>query len=163
ENTVTIEKISAGPHKVAYDVPGYELNERNFTVSPGSEIEWKLEPHRAVSDIRVLTEPGTSVYIDGVAKGTTAADEKLTASDVYFGPHELKLVKDGYNQLVESIQLAKEPLDLARPLTPIPTSAEFSDDFEVPNSDKWTMPPAGFSIKFDQQKNGRKNGRLYVE
>src|SRR5262249_48120297 len=33
----------------------------------------------------------------------------------------------------------------------------------VPNSDKWAMPPAGFSIKFEQQKNGKKNGRLYVE
>jgi hypothetical protein len=75
----------------------------------------------------------------------------------------LKLVKDGYNQYVESVQLAKKPLDLTRPLTPIPTSAEFSDDFEVPNSDKWAMPSTGFSIKFDQQKNGKKNGRLYVE
>src|SRR5262245_3671694 len=163
DNTITIEKIAAGTHKVTYDVPGYVLNERTFNVSPGSEIDWKLIPDKAISDIKVVTEPGTSIYIDGVAKGTTAADGKLTASDIYFGPHEVKAVKDGLNQYTQSVQLAKQPLEVAFKLTPIPTSAEFSDDFEVPNSDKWSMPQAGFSIKFDQQKNGKKNGRLYVK
>ena len=163
ENTITIDKIAAGSHKVTYDLPGYVLNQRNFDVSPGSEIDWKLIPEKAISDINFITEPGTSVYVDGVNEGKTAADGKLTAPQIYYGPHEVKLVKDGFNQYIQSVQLAKDPLELAVKLIPIPTSAEFSDDFEVPNSDKWAMPPAGFSIKFDQLKNGKKNGRLYVE
>src|SRR5262249_36339204 len=163
DNTISIDRVTAGPHKVTYDLPGYVLNERNFTVSPGSEIDWKLEPEKAISDITVVTEPGASVYIDGEEKGTTPSDGRLTASQIYFGDHEVKVAKDGYKQSTQSVKLAKQPLELAVKLETIPTSAEFSDDFEVPNSDKWAMPPAGFSIKFDQQKNGKKNGRLYVE
>jgi len=164
DNTITIEKVAAGSHKVTYDLPGYVLNERTFNVQPGSEIDWKLLPEKAVSDITVVTEPGASIYIDGEEKGTTPSDGRLTVTGVNIGSHEVKLVKDGYEEFKQSEQFEfKKPLTLTTKLTPIPTSAEFSDDFEVPNSDKWAMPPAGFSIKFDQQKNGRKNGRLYVE
>src|SRR5215471_16444701 len=79
DNTISIDRVTAGPHKVTYDLPGYVLNERNFTVSPGSEIDWKLEPEKAISDITVVTEPGASVYIDGEEKGTTPSDGRLTA------------------------------------------------------------------------------------
>jgi hypothetical protein len=164
ENTINIDKISPGQHKVTYDLTGYVLNERNFDVSPGSEIDWKLIPEKAVSDITITTEPGASIYIDGEEKGTTPSDGRLTITGVNIGSHEVKLVKDGYEEFKQNQQFEfKKPLALTTKLTPIPTSAEFSDDFEVPNSDKWAMPPAGFSIKFDQQKNGKKNGRLYVE
>jgi hypothetical protein len=163
DNTITINKIAAGTHKVTYDLPGYVLNERTFDVSPGSELDWKLEPEKAISDITVVTEPGASVYVDGEEKGTTPSDGRLTATQIYFGDHEVKVAKDGFKQFTQTVKLAKEPAELAVKLEPIPTSAEFSDDFDVPNSDKWAMPPAGFSIKFDQLKNGKKNGRLYVK
>src|SRR5262245_12968762 len=92
ENTITIDKIAAGPHKVTYDLPGYVLNERSFNVEPGSEIDWKLIPERAVSEITVVTEPGASIYIDGEERGTTPGDGRLTVTGVNIGTHEVKLV-----------------------------------------------------------------------
>lgn len=155
EKVITINQVSAADHKISYDLPGYALYEHSFNVEAGTTQTWNFIPEKAVSEILVATEPGTAVYLDGQQKGTTPEDGKLNIPGINIGEHQVKLVKDGYEELSKTITLAfHQPVALAERLTPLPTSAEFSDNFDFPTPGKWTMPASGWSIS---------NGRLVIQ
>jgi hypothetical protein len=146
--TITIEGLTPGEHLVKYDHPEYVLYQRKFRISPGSEQSWNFIPERAVVAMTVLTEPDTTVYIDGEQMGRTPADGKLTRSDVRIGQHEVKLSKEDYYEFKKTLSFEfGKPVRLEQRLVPLPTSAEFNDDFDVPNPKRWTMPGSGVSIK----------------
>ncbi|MFY9557414.1 MAG: PEGA domain-containing protein [Blastocatellia bacterium] len=154
ESGITLKGLTPGDHKLTYDLPGYVLYERTFKISPGSEYTWSLVPERAVVEMTVATEPKTAVYVDGAQVGTTPADGTLKHL-VELGPHKVKLVKEDFEEYVITEQFEyHKPVNLDKRLVPLPTSAEFSDDFDVPKPHLWTMPQSGVMIR---------EGRLYVE
>jgi hypothetical protein len=139
-NIVTVDKLAPGPHKVTYDVPGYVIYERAFTVSAGSVHTWNLEPARAVVALTVQADPGVEVYVDGKNIGKTAGDGALKEPEIEVGEREIKLAKEFYKEHRETLRFEYgKPVSIRRKLEPLPTAGEFDDNFDVP-SQKWTMP-----------------------
>ena len=143
ENRIVLDGLSPGKHEITYDLPGYLIYGRTFNVTAGSEHTWNLLPERAVVQVTIATDPKTSVYFDGKPVGTTPADGVLKQF-VELGKHELKLVKDDFEEYAITLYAEYgKPRRIEKKLVPLPTSAEFSDDFDVPNPDLWTMPSSG--------------------
>jgi hypothetical protein len=154
ENGITLNGLTPGDHKLTYDLTGYVLYERNFKISPGSEYTWSLVPERAVTEMTVITDPKVVVYVDGKQAGTTPANGRLNYT-AELGSHQVKLVKEDYEEYTTTKEFKyHEPVTVDKKLVPLPTSAEFSDDFDVPKPDLWTMPPSGITFK---------EGRLQLE
>jgi len=152
---ITVDKLPTGQHRITYDLPDYPLYERNFQISPGTEETWNFIPEKAVADLKVTTDPDTAVYVDGEEKGRTPADGTLSVPGVKLGPRQIKLVKDGFEEYTETDKFEfHKTVPLTKKLVPIPTSAEFSDDFDVPNLSKWQAPGSGWTMK---------SGRLHIE
>jgi hypothetical protein len=152
---ITVNKLPTGQHRITYDVPDYPVYGQDFQISPGAEETWNFLPEKAVADLNVTTEPDTTVYVDGEEKGKTPADGKLKVAGIKIGQHQIKLVKDGFEEYAETDPFEfHKAVPLTRKLVPIPTSAEFSDDFDVPNLSKWQAPPAGWTMK---------SGRLFIQ
>jgi len=77
--------------------------------------------------------------------------------NVPLGPHEVKLEKYGYEPYKAGYDFKfRTPLAIDHKLTPLPTSAEFGDDFDIPAASqaKWKIPGAGWKWN---------SGRLYLE
>ncbi|HEY6330352.1 MAG TPA: PEGA domain-containing protein [Blastocatellia bacterium] len=152
--TITIDKLPAGQHRITYDLKDYPIYERNFTIASGDEETWNFIPEKAVGDLNVSTDPDTTVYVDGEEKGRTPANGALNVPAIKVGAHEIKLVKDGFEEYSETDTFEfKKTVPLAKKLVPIPTSAEFSDNFDIPNLSKWQAPGTGWTMK---------SGRLYI-
>jgi hypothetical protein len=146
-NTIIISRLLPGAHTIAYDHPDYAIVERKFNIEAGSEYTRILELQRATTELSVATDPGTAVFLDSRPLGKTPADGKLVLADVGLGSHEIKLVKDGYEEYKERRQFEfRNPVAVTRRLVPLPTSAEFSDDFDVVNVKRWTMPASGWNV-----------------
>jgi hypothetical protein len=144
---IVIGHVSPGDHKITYDLPGYVLYERAFSVTPGSAYTWNFVPERAVTELTVFTDSKVSVYFDGRQVGITPADGKLKYI-AELGPHQVKLSREDYEEYSTTIDFKyRRPETIDKRLVPLPTSAEFSDDFDVPNPDRWTMPASGMSFK----------------
>lgn len=144
---IVIGHLSPGDHKITYDLPGYVLYERGFRVTPGSAHTWNFVPEPAVTELTVSTDSKVTVYFDGKQVGSTPADGKLKYS-AELGPHQVKLSKEDYEEYATTIDFKyRRPETVDKKLVPLPTSAEFSDDFDVPKPDLWTMPASGMSFK----------------
>jgi hypothetical protein len=155
-DTIIIKRLLPGKHTVVYDHPNYAIVEREFNVVPGSEYTRFLTLDRATVELMVSTDSGTTVFLDSKPVGTTPADGRLVLGDIAIGSHEIKLVKEGYEEYKETRKFElKKPAALNHRLVPIPTSAEFSDDFDTANARRWTMPASGWTIN--------KDGRLYID
>jgi hypothetical protein len=151
---IVIGHLSPGDHKITYDLPGYVLYERGFSVTPGSAHTWNFVPERAVTELTVSTDSKVTVYFDGKQVGSTPADGKLKYI-AELGPHQVKLVKEDYEEYATTIDFKyRRPEPVDKKLVPLPTSAEFSDDFDVAKPYLWTMPPSGITFK---------EGRLQLE
>jgi hypothetical protein len=147
ENIMLVDGITPGKHKLRVDHPDYVIVEKTFpAVQAGSEYYWVFTPEFAVAPLSVKTEPGTTIFVDGEDRGTAPESGAIEVPDVRLGDHEIKLVKDGY---VEYKEMRKfdygTPVAITKKLDPLPTSAEFSDDFDV-NMSKWVVP-AGWAAK----------------
>src|SRR5215471_9298673 len=131
-NLVEIDGLTPGLHKITYDHPDYVIVEHSFKITPGSEATWTFQHERAVDELSVSTEPAARIYVDGQAFGDTAGDGRLKVN-VPLGQHEVKLEKYGYEPYKASYDFKfRTPLTVDRRLTPVPTSAEFGDDFDIP-------------------------------
>ena len=153
ENFMLVDGLTPGKHKVRVDHPDYVIVEKAFAkVEAGEEYIWVFTPEFATVPMTVKTDPGTSIYVDGEERGRTPENGTLEVTDVRLGKHEVKLVKDGYVEWKEprTFDYGK-PVEVAYRLVPLPTSAEFSDDFDV-NMSKWVVP-AGWTSR---------EGRLYI-
>lgn len=143
-NTVKLDNLIPGEHKISYQHPDYVPLERVFKILPSSEYIWTFKPEPATVDLTVQTDPETTVYVDGEPKGTTTGDGSLKRTDIRLGTHVIKLVKDDFEEHSEIKEFKyREPVRIEKKLVPLPTSAEFSDDFDVPNPDRWIMPSSG--------------------
>lgn len=148
EARIVIKGLTAGDHTITYDLPGYVLYERRFKITPGIEHTWNFVPERAVVEMTVATEAVTAVYVDGKQVGTTPGNGTLKQIVVELGAHEIKLVKEDFEEYTTTLQFEfGKALRIDQRLVPLPTSAEFSDDFDVPKPNLWTMPPSGMSIR----------------
>ena len=146
ENRIVLDGLAPGKHEITYDLQGYVIYKRTFPVTAGSEHIWNFLPERAVVDLTVTTDPKTAVYIDGKQVGTTPANGVLKEA-VEIGRHEVKLVKEDYEEYSTTLTFEYgKRLPLEKKLVPLPTSAEFSDDFDLAKPDLWTMPAAGVSF-----------------
>jgi hypothetical protein len=155
-DTIIISRLLPGKHTIVYDHPDFAIVEREFNVAPGNQYTRYLTLERATVKLTVATDPGTMVFVDSKPVAATPADGRLVLDDIALGSHEIKLVKDGYEEYKETRQFEfQRPVAIDRKLVPIPTSAEFSDDFDVANAKRWTMPPSGWTIN--------KDGRLYID
>lgn len=147
ENQYVIDDLAAGKHVVTYDHPDFVIVERTLTVRPGNEYVWTPDLKPATAELTVATEPFTKVYVDYVQKGDTLPDGTLRIDSVRLGSHEIKLVKDGYEDYAEKAQFEyQKPVRVARKLVPLPNSAEFSDLFDL-NLNKWTKPANGWTLR----------------
>jgi hypothetical protein len=153
EKLMLVDGLAPGKHKLRVDHPDYVIIEKAFNhVEAGEEYLWVFKPELATVPMTVKTDPGTTIYIDGEERGRTPENGTLEVNDVRLGQHEVKLVKDGYVEWKDSRTFDYgKPVAVAYKLVPLPTSAEFSDDFDV-NMSKWAVP-AGWTAK---------GGRLYV-
>jgi hypothetical protein len=147
-NTIKIDNLTPGEHKISYRHPDYVPLERRFQISPSSEYIWTFNPEPATVELTLRTDPETFVYIDGEPKGKTTADGVLKRSDVRLGTHNIKLVKEDFEEYQQTIEFKyREPVSIDKRLVPLPTSAEFSDDFDFAKPDLWTLPRSGTSFK----------------
>jgi PEGA domain len=154
DKRIVIERLTPGEHTITYDLPGYVLYRRTFNIKSGNEYIWNFIPDRAVTELTVITDPKAIVYVDGKQVGMTPADGTLKQT-VELGPHEVKLVKEDFEEYKTTREFEYgKPEKIDQKLVPLPTSAEFSDDFDIPKPNLWTMPASGFTIK---------DGRLHVE
>lgn len=147
EGLMLVDGLTPGKHKLRVDHPDYVIVEKVLdNVTAGSEYLWVFKPEFATVAMTVTTDPGTSIYIDGEFRGDTPENGTLEVPDVRLGKHEVKLVKDGYVEFKESRDFEYgTPVAVAHKLVPLPTSAEFSDDFDL-NMSKWVVP-AGWTAK----------------
>ena len=147
--------VTPGEHEVTYDHPEYVRYKNTFKVSPGSELSWSFRPELARAEVSVVSDPNVKVYIDGAPAGETPADGVLKKPDVRLGTHQIKLVKEDYQEYSESRVLEYgKPVRIEKRLDPLPTSGEFNDYFDVPAPAKWVMPKTGCEFK---------SGRLFLE
>jgi len=147
-NTIKIDNLTPGEHKISYRHTDYVPLERSFQISPSSEYIWTFNPERATVELTVRTDPETAVYLDGEPKGKTPADGVLKSSDVRLGKHAIKLVKEDFEEYSETREFQyRKPETLEKRLVPLPTSAEFSDDFDFAKPNLWTLPRSGSSFK----------------
>jgi hypothetical protein len=155
-NAVVITRLAPGTHTITYDPPDYVTVEHKFDISPGSNLQYSFTPEKAEDDLLITTDPVTAIYVDGQRFGETAADGSLKVS-VPLGPHEIKLEKYGYESFKEKDDFKfRSPVNVARKLVPLANSAEFHDDFDIPEASKsrWSMPASGWKIE---------KGRFYLE
>jgi PEGA domain len=147
-NTVRIDNLQPGDHKISYQHPDYVPLERRFKISPSVEYLWTYNPEPATVELTIQSDPDTALYVDGEPKGRTTGDGVLKRSDIRIGQHEIKLVKDDFEEYVARLQFEfRKKVRVEQRLVPLPTSAEFSDDFDVPKPDLWTLPASGASFK----------------
>ena len=140
-----VDGLTPGKHKLRVDHPDYVIVEKTFpAVEAGEEYFWIFKPEFATVPMTVHTEPLTKVYVDGEFRGATPDNGVLEVNDVRLGTREVKLVKDGYVEYKDTRTFDYgKPVDVSVKLVPLPTSAEFSDDFDI-NLNKWAVP-AGWS------------------
>ncbi|MEW6211403.1 MAG: carboxypeptidase regulatory-like domain-containing protein [Acidobacteriota bacterium] len=142
ENQVEIDNIPAGLHTLRISHPTIADWERAKVPVRGgatSYITPKLEI--ATGELNVITAPGTLVYIDGEFVGATTADGRLNRTNMKLGNHEVKLAKEGFEEHKETHLFEyRKPVRVERTLTPLPTSAEFSDEFDILNPRRWSIP-----------------------
>lgn len=147
-NTVRIDNLRPGDHKISYQHPDYVPLERLFKISPSVEYLWTYNPEPATVELTIQSDPDTALYVDGEPKGKTTADGVLKRSDIRIGQHEIKLVKEDFEEYVSKLKFEfRKKVRVEQRLVPLPTSAEFSDDFDVPKPDQWTLPASGASFK----------------
>jgi len=155
-STFIISRLLPGKHTVVYDHPNYAIVQRDFDLVAGNEYTRYFTLEQATVKLTVATDPGTMVFVDSKPRTTTPANGRLVLDDIAIGSHEIKLVKDGYEEYIATRQFEfRNPVTIEHRLVPVPTSAEFSDDFDTANAKRWTMPASGWTIN--------KDGRLYID
>jgi hypothetical protein len=155
ENQIVIDGIKPGKHTFTYDHPDYVILTKDLVVKPATEVLWTPSMKLATVRLNVKTEPGTKVYVDDVPRGETLPNGTLQLDDIRIGSHQIKLVKDTYEEHRASLEFEfGKPVTHAVKLVPLASSAEFNEFFDIdPRIQKWTKPASGWSVK---------DGRLWL-
>jgi hypothetical protein len=102
---VTISGLSRGDHKLAFDMKGYEPQERVVALNAAGKMKEDAALVRNSGTLVLITAPaGAEVFVDGEAMGVTAASpagggvsEPLRADLLSRGEHTLQLTRRGYS------------------------------------------------------------------
>lgn len=108
---ISLDNVVSGSHTIELTKSGYESKTLAVSLSAGGaeNIRESLEP--LTGSISISSDPsGANIYLDGMYKGTTPT----TISGVLHGSHTIKVEKDGYEDLSESVSVAA---DVTTPLT----------------------------------------------
>jgi hypothetical protein len=154
EDQMELGNVPEGFYALRIEQPNFApVSKDKVEVRGGADSFVTLRLEAATAEMTVATEPGTSVYVDNEFVGETTADGRLRRPSVKIGRHEVRLVKDGFEEFKQAYQFELgKPVTVERALVPRATSAEFGDDFGI-NLKKWAAPPTGWV---------RKAGRLEI-
>lgn len=98
----TNDVMAAGQHELVVSKKNYQTVTRQINIVKGKEEKINIDLDLSYGIINIETYPaGATVYIDGVDKGVTP----LIVNDIKVGKHKLKLVKDEYNVIEETMIL----------------------------------------------------------
>lgn len=147
-SAIMIDKVEPGARVIAFDHPDYVLYERNAQIVADKEYDWSFAPERPFVDLDIQTDPDTAIYVDNEPKGVTTSDGKLKRSDIKIGQHEVRLVKNGYEEYRRPFNFEfRKPIKVSEVLVPKRPSTDFHDEFEVADVSRWTMATGGTKIE----------------
>ena len=136
EAPVEIKDLPAGVRRVRVELPGFDPEARDVTLTRGSTTTEEFRLTANTGRIELTTEPaGAQIYLDGRVRGqtTTGPNEATTISDplaieeVSAGEHELRVVRKGYFDKIEKITVER-----GRTATPhIALARRFIPDYEI--------------------------------
>ncbi len=145
-NALVIERITPGNHVISFDHADYVLAEREAKLTANTEYTWSFLPERPFVELAIQSDPETLVYVDNEPRGGITSDGKLNLNDIKIGSHEVRLVKDGYEEYKQSHNFEfRKPVPINHRLVP-KVSKDFNDLFDISDTSRWTMPPRGFRV-----------------
>lgn len=156
DNQIVIDEVPTGLHKLKIEHASIVSWEREQIEVRGGATSY-LTPkfNAALAEMRLQTDPGTAVYIDSEYVGDTTNDGSLSRGNIKLGRHEIKLVKYGFEEYLETRQFEfGKPVQIKHTLVPRTTSSEFAEYFAPFNRNRWIVPDSGWRVDA---------GRLYVE
>ncbi len=109
---VTVEGVSQGPHQLELHLAGYEVLTRTVSVvaGQGNSMNYVLSSYSSSSrygSIDIQSDiPGAVIYLDGTYKGSTTAGRTFNLISISPGSHTLLLHVPGYNDFVQTVQVA---------------------------------------------------------
>jgi hypothetical protein len=147
-SAIIIDKVEPGARLIAFDHPDYVLYERNARMVADTEYTWSFAPERPLVDLDIQTDADTTIYVDNEPKGVTTSDGKLKRSDIKIGRHEVRLVKNGYEEYRRAFNFEfRKPVKVNEVLVPKRPSTDFHDEFEVADASRWTVAGGGTKIE----------------
>jgi len=94
--------LSAGNYRITLKKEGYEDYNTNIVVQEGRDRDYTFNLKAAYGNLRIEASPsGSSVYLDGVYKGTTP----LTLYNLPAKTYLLRITHSGYQERVERVEV----------------------------------------------------------
>jgi hypothetical protein len=155
---VELKNVKEGMYAVRVEAPGYLPVVRDkIEIRGGLEVHLRTDLEEAGADLLIITDPGTSVYLDDEYIGEASREGKLRRSSVSAGGREVKLKKQGYEDFKSTYQFpAGKEIVIEKRLSALKTAPALpaiTEDFGG-NLSRWaTTASAGWSLK---------NGRLEI-
>lgn len=156
DNQIVLDDVPVGLHKLKIEHSSIVPWAREQVEVRGGATTY-LTPKfdLALAEMRVVTDPGTAVYIDGEYIGDTTNDGSLNRGNIKLGKREVKLIKYGFEEYVEAKQFDfGKPVQIKHSLVPRTTSSEFAEYFAPFNRNRWVVPDSGWKVD---------SGRLFIE
>ena len=143
---VTFPKLATGTHTVRIEHADWMPWEDKVEIKPDDPNGNVVTPPlvAALVKVTIASVVGATVYVDDADRGTITPDGSLVIPNVRPGVRTIRVVKDDYveTKLTETLAVGEKSLKID--LTPIPSSAEFSDRFNA-GLGKWEAP-AGWTV-----------------
>ena len=150
KSMLTIDRVEPGKRIITFDHPDYVLYERNATIAADTEYTWSFIPARPLVELEIQTEPHAKVYIDDEPRGDVTSDGRFKLSDVKIGAHQVKLVKNGYEEYRATHQfIFAKPVRISHRLQPRQPSTDFQTNFKDADAGAWALP-RGAKIETDR-------------
>lgn len=100
---VLVEDLPEGEVDVRVEADGHRPFVGRAAISPGKTFSLSAVLEPLPASIRVVTVPaGATVYVDDRRIGTSPT----TAQDLGAGPHRVRILRDGYDPVARTVQLA---------------------------------------------------------
>jgi hypothetical protein len=99
-----VADLAPGSYKASFTMEGYDPREMEVVISDRIPKLCNMNMKSIYASVKIQSDPqGAAVIIDGIDKGKTPC----TVDDVLQGEHTLKLIKTGYKEYIEKINLNK--------------------------------------------------------
>lgn len=106
-NTPLEKNINIGSYKIEVKYSGYKTYEKEIKILRGKETIVIANLEKTKGSLTVKTEPeGATVFIDGKNCGLTPVE----ITDLETGNHEIIIIKEGFAQIIKSIEIGEETL-----------------------------------------------------